>query len=210
MKLPPVETICMKRQILFSGKNISICHLLKILPRVLSITAICVFEFCEKMTSCAFGIWWFWINIANLVTTQNLWKSGKVFYQLFSYSQSPFYKVTLVFFNAGFFGKCIFTSSQDNHLVLYWFFQTFKHTQSTLFVPQYNNKILYKDNWTGTKCLLKRWQLIRNYAKTYLISQETRFRYLLELPQWGNSNKYPKNILNSKKNTCFYSFVLSY
>ena len=35
----PVETICMKRQILVSGvkKNISKCHLLKILPRVQSV-----------------------------------------------------------------------------------------------------------------------------------------------------------------------------
>ena len=39
-KLSPVETICMKCQNLFSGKNkknISICFLLKILPRVLSV-----------------------------------------------------------------------------------------------------------------------------------------------------------------------------
>ena len=39
-KLSPLETICMKCQILFpgkNGKNISIGHLLKILPRVLSI-----------------------------------------------------------------------------------------------------------------------------------------------------------------------------
>ena len=32
-----LETICMKCQILFSGKNISICRQLKILPRVLSV-----------------------------------------------------------------------------------------------------------------------------------------------------------------------------
>ena len=39
-KLSPLETICMKCQNLFFGKNkknISVCHLLKILPRVLSI-----------------------------------------------------------------------------------------------------------------------------------------------------------------------------
>ena len=39
-KLSPEETICMKYQILFSGKNkknISKCRLLKILPRVLSV-----------------------------------------------------------------------------------------------------------------------------------------------------------------------------
>ena len=39
-KLSPKETICMKCQILFSGKNkknISKCRLLKILPRVLSV-----------------------------------------------------------------------------------------------------------------------------------------------------------------------------
>ena len=39
-KLFPLETICMKRQILFPGKgkkNISKCRLLKILPRVLSV-----------------------------------------------------------------------------------------------------------------------------------------------------------------------------
>ena len=38
-KLSPLETISMKCQILFSGKNkktISLCRLLKILPRVLS------------------------------------------------------------------------------------------------------------------------------------------------------------------------------
>ena len=41
-KLSPMETVCMKCQILFSGekknnkKNISKCHLLKILPRVQS------------------------------------------------------------------------------------------------------------------------------------------------------------------------------
>ena len=46
-----METICMKCQILFSGKNkknISICCLLKILPRVLGIKisthSICVVE----------------------------------------------------------------------------------------------------------------------------------------------------------------------
>ena len=39
-KLPPLETFCLKCQILFSGKNeknISKCHLLKILTRVLSV-----------------------------------------------------------------------------------------------------------------------------------------------------------------------------
>ena len=40
-KLSPLETICMKFQNLFSGKNkkknISVCCLLKILPRVLSV-----------------------------------------------------------------------------------------------------------------------------------------------------------------------------
>ena len=36
-KLSPLETICMKCQNLFSGENISICCLLKILPRVLSV-----------------------------------------------------------------------------------------------------------------------------------------------------------------------------
>ena len=41
-KLSPVEAICMKCQILFPGKNkknISMCHLMKILPRVLSVKA---------------------------------------------------------------------------------------------------------------------------------------------------------------------------
>ena len=36
-KLSPLETICMKCQILFSGKNISKCPLLNFSPRVLSI-----------------------------------------------------------------------------------------------------------------------------------------------------------------------------
>ena len=36
-KLSPPETICKKCQNLFSGKNISICRLLKILPRMLSV-----------------------------------------------------------------------------------------------------------------------------------------------------------------------------
>ena len=41
-KLSPFEAICMKCQILFPGKNkknISNCHMLKILPRVLNIKA---------------------------------------------------------------------------------------------------------------------------------------------------------------------------
>ena len=47
-KLSPIETICMKCQILFSGKNkkkyISICHLLKFLPRVLSVNVFVAFK----------------------------------------------------------------------------------------------------------------------------------------------------------------------
>ena len=46
-----LETICMKCQILFSGKNenISKCHLLKILPRVLNIKA--TFKSCSRWHS---------------------------------------------------------------------------------------------------------------------------------------------------------------
>ena len=34
----------------------------------------------------------------------------------------------------------------------------------------------------------------------YLILQKTSFGYLLELPHWGNSNKYPKHVLWEIKN----------
>ena len=49
-KLSPLETICRKCQNMISEnnkKNISVCHLLKILPGVLSIKSqfLCVFKF---------------------------------------------------------------------------------------------------------------------------------------------------------------------
>ena len=50
-KLSPLETLCIKYQILFSRENkkkISICHVLNILPRVLSINGT------EKMKK-----WWY-------------------------------------------------------------------------------------------------------------------------------------------------------
>ena len=58
-KLSPLETICMKCQNLFSGKmkkNISICHLLKILPRVLSVNEI----FWNKQ-KWKLQIWFYWV-----------------------------------------------------------------------------------------------------------------------------------------------------
>ena len=68
---------------------------------------------------------------------------------------------------------------------------------------RYNNKICYNDNLNGMKPSLK----IRNYTREfYLILQDIYvldilenikiicFGYLLELPPWGNSNKYPNHI----------------
>ena len=52
---------------------------------------------------------------------------------------------------------------------------------------RYNDKIHYTDNLNVTNSLLKRWQLMRNYARIC-------FWYLLESPHWGDSNKYPKHM----------------
>ena len=60
---------------------------------------------------------------------------------------------------------------------------------------RYNNKICYNDNLNVTKSLLKKWRLMWNYArKLHKIFKQHIFWYLLELPQRGNSNKYPKHM----------------
>ena len=69
--------------------------------------------------------------------------------------------------------------------------------QSTLFIPTLNTttKFVILTIWLARKPSLKRWQLVRNYAETLLFktSSNSCFGYLLALPHWGNSNKYPKN-----------------
>ena len=51
-KLSPLETVCIKCQILFSGKNkknISLCCLLKILRRLLSVKVIRILRYLPKI-----------------------------------------------------------------------------------------------------------------------------------------------------------------
>ena len=74
--LSPLETICMKCQVLFSGKivkNISKCHVLKILPRVLSIKSVfrrysfvCL---CQKLTV---GTHWNYLSEAIPISTHKI------------------------------------------------------------------------------------------------------------------------------------------
>ena len=60
---------------------------------------------------------------------------------------------------------------------------------------RYNDKIRYNDNLNVTKPSLKRWRLMRNYAKTKIKSSSNIcFGYLLESPQRGDSNNYPKHM----------------
>ena len=61
---------------------------------------------------------------------------------------------------------------------------------------RYNNKNRYNDNLTITKPSLKRWQFVTNCARIlYLILKRNMcFGYLLESPEWGDSNKYPKRM----------------
>ena len=65
------------------------------------------------------------------------------------------------------------------------------------FIPTLNTmtKFVILTIWHARKPSLKRWQLIRNYAGTLLFNTSSNicFEYLLELPHWCNSNKYPKH-----------------
>ena len=67
---------------------------------------------------------------------------------------------------------------------------------------RYNDKIRYNDNLNVMKHSLRRWRLMKNYAKTlHKIFKQHMFWYLLESPQRGSSNKYPKhNVLWGNKN----------
>ena len=50
----------------------------------------------------------------------------------------------------------------------------------------YNDRTRYKSNLTGTKLSLKRCQLIRNYARIFILFNTSRsiyFEYMLESPQ---------------------------
>ena len=66
-----------------------------------------------------------------------------------------------------------------------------KHTVNPLYTDtRYNDKIRYNENLNVTKPSLKKRRLMRNYAKKS--SSNIYFGYLLESPQRGDSNKYPK------------------
>ena len=82
-----------------------------------------------------------------------------------------------------FLGKFSFWSSQK--------------IQSALIIPTLDTttKFVTLTIWLAQKPFLKRWQLFRNYAGTLLfnISSNKCFGYLLESPQWSDSNKYPKH-----------------
>ena len=63
----------------------------------------------------------------------------------------------------------LFLEDRDNSLYTY---------------TRYKDKIRYSDNLNVKKASLKRWQLMRNYAKTlHKISSTIRFGYLLGSPQ---------------------------
>ena len=69
--------------------------------------------------------------------------------------------------------------------------------KSTLFIPTLDTitKFVIQTIWLAEKPSLKRWQLIRNHAGTLLFNTSSYvcFRYLLEPPHRGHSNKYPKH-----------------
>ena len=66
-------------------------------------------------------------------------------------------------------------------------------TVNSLYIDtRYNYKTRYNDNLTGTKPLTVNQKLCKNtvfHASSYMC-----FGYLLELPHWGNSNKYSKHV----------------
>ena len=70
-----------------------------------------------------------------------------------------------------------------------------RDTVNTLYTnTYYNNKIRYNDNLNITKHSLKRLQLLKIMQKHCIKSSSNiYFGYLLELPQRGDSNKYPKH-----------------
>ena len=84
--------------------------------------------------------------------------------------------------------------------------------QSTRIIPTLDTttKYVIQTTWLAQKTSLKRWQLIRNYAVALLFntSSNIHFGYLLESPQWGNSNKYPKHMVYKeiKLNMAFVAY----
>ena len=100
MSNPAKETVCMKCQILFSGKNkknISKCRLLKILPRVLSVkicicclrlktcssktlrmsAAILLYQMNQSVKECYNALKFYKDNLLPNVVSKNCWMSGK-------------------------------------------------------------------------------------------------------------------------------------
>ena len=70
--------------------------------------------------------------------------------------------------------KCIMEKKTTSKMQIYSQPSFYSYTDT-----QHNNKIYYNDSLTGTIPSLKRWQLIRNYARIlYLILQET---YVLDI-----------------------------